>query len=144
MQTLHKDIGFIQKSRQWHLMDASDQVLGRLASRAASLLIGKHKVFFSHHLDCGDFVVVTNAQNVKLTGNKITQKEYFSHSGYPKGGKNTPVRKLLEERPERVVELAVKRMLPKNKLGSQMYTRLKVYSGSQHPHGSQNPKTFEL
>ncbi|MBI4368687.1 MAG: 50S ribosomal protein L13 [Elusimicrobia bacterium] len=140
MKTTFPEAKTLEGQRAWRHLDARDKVLGRLATQAAMMLMGKNKVLWTPHLDCGDFVVVTNAQNVKLTGKKLTQKEYFSHSGYPDGKKMTSVKKLLAERPERVIELAVRRMLPKTRLGRKMFTRLKVYSGDTHPHGSQRPK----
>ncbi len=120
--------------RKWHFIDADGQVLGRLASRAASLLMGKGKPFLCAHLDCGDFVVVTNASRIKLTGNKLEQKEYFRHSGYASGAKIIPVKNQLSRDSRKVIVLAVKRMLPKNRLASRQITRLKVYPGEAHPH----------
>ena len=140
MKTLFPDVTTLQNSRAWHSMDAKDKVLGRLATRAAVLLMGKHKPIWSPHLDCGDFVVVTNAGKIRLTGKKREQKEYFSHSGYPDGAKMTSVKKLFNEHPDRIITLAVKLMLPKNILGSRMLTRLKVYAAPDHPHSSQQPK----
>jgi len=139
MVTTHKGFVEILNGRQWHVLDAKGSVLGRLASQAAGLLIGKHRAFISPHMDCGDFVVVTNASEIKLTGNKLRDKGYFQHSGYPAGGKVVPIRDVLAKRPERVIELAVRRMLPKNKLGDRMLTRLKVYKGADHPHQAQVP-----
>lgn len=141
--TTHKSVDFLEKDRAWRLLDASSDSLGRVATQAAVLLMGKHKPYRSPHLDCGDFVVVTNTAQIQLTGNKLKQKTYFKHSGYPDGGKLVSVEKLLKEKPERVMELAVKRMLPKNKLGDKMLKRLKIYSGKEHPHGSQNPKPWK-
>ncbi|MBI4064182.1 MAG: 50S ribosomal protein L13 [Elusimicrobia bacterium] len=137
--TTFPDQQLVKNSRQWHHIDANDRILGRLASKAAVLLMGKHKVYWSPHIDCGDFVVVTNAKTVRVTGDKLIQKQYFRHSGYPAGGRTTPLGKLLQDRPERVIELAVKRMLPKNKLGHRMITRLKIYPTENHPHGTQHP-----
>ncbi|MBI2070710.1 MAG: 50S ribosomal protein L13 [Elusimicrobia bacterium] len=140
MKTVFPDVGKLSATRVWHLLDAKDKVLGRLASKAAVLLMGKHKPTWSPHLDCGDFVVVTNAAQIRLTGKKILQKQYFSHSGYPDGMKITPVKKLLSDHPERVMEFAVKRMLPKTSLGRLMMRRLKIYAGDKHPHGNHKPQ----
>jgi large subunit ribosomal protein L13 len=115
--------------REWHTIDASDEVLGKLATRAANLLMGKHKPLFSRNADVGDFVVVTNAAKVKVTGNKPAQKLYHSHSGYPGGLKTVSLGKLIETHPERVIEHAVKGMLPKNRLNAKMMKRLRVYTG---------------
>jgi large subunit ribosomal protein L13 len=131
-------------ARDWWLVDADGAVLGRLASEVAKLLRGKHKPNFAPHLDCGDYVVVVNASKVVLTGEKLTQKHSYRHSGYPGALKSVPYSKLLSERPERVVEKAVKGMLPGNRLGRAMLKKLKVYAGAEHPHGSQNPKVFDL
>ena len=120
--------------RQWHVIDASDEILGRLATRIAGLLMGKHKPIFSHHLDTGDFVVVINAEKVRVTGNKIKQKTYYRHSGYPGGLKATTLERVLETHPTRVIEYAVKGMLPHNRLGAKMIKKLKVYAGEAHPH----------
>ena len=125
--------------REWILLDAADRVLGRLASEAASILRGKHKPIFTPHVDTGDHVVVLNASKVKLTGRKLAQKIYHHHTGYPGGLRSTTAGRLLKEHPERVIELAVQGMLPKNKLGHAMFKKLKVYSGDQHPHQAQQP-----
>ena len=122
--------------RQWHLVDADDQVLGRLATRIATVLMGKHRPEWTPHVDCGDFVVVINAEKVALTGRKRAQKTYTRYSGYPGGLKVTPISRVLEKHPERVIEQAVKRMLPKTRLGRQMYKKMKVYAGTEHPHGN--------
>lgn len=139
MQTTYPSVESLVQNRAWHLLDAKDKILGRLATRAAVLLMGKHKPVWSPHLDCGDFVVVTNARQIKMSGKKLEQKAYFSHSGYPDGAKLTLAKKLIQDRPQRIVQLAVRRMLPKTKLGSRMMARLKIYSDQNHPHGSQNP-----
>ena len=144
MKTLHKSVQFFASNRAWHLIDAQDKVLGRLSTRVAMLLMGKTKSYWSAHLDCGDFVIVTNAEKIKLTGNKINQKEYFGHSGYPKGAKIVPVKDLMKKHPDRIIQLAVKRMLPKNTLADRMMTRLKIYSGAAHPHQVQNPVPYEI
>jgi len=130
-------------TRAWHVIDANDIVLGRLASHAAKLLRGKHKPQFALHVDTGDFVVVINAEKVALTGNKRDEYRY-RHSGYPGGLHRRTVGELLERRPERVIELAVRGMLPKNTLGRAQLKKLKVYAGPEHPHGAQKPQPFEI
>jgi large subunit ribosomal protein L13 len=125
--------------RKWHVIDARDAVLGRLASRAAKILMGKHKPIYTPFLDTGDYVVVINADRVKLTGNKEEQKIYRRHSGYPGGLKEASARKVRATRPIRLVEEAVQGMLPKTKLGKHMYRKLKVYAGDRHPHQAQQP-----
>jgi large subunit ribosomal protein L13 len=125
--------------RDWHLIDAQDVVLGRLATKAAMLLMGKHKPSYTTFLDTGDHVVVVNAAKVRLTGNKETQKIYRTHSGYPGGLSEKMARTVRETRPAKLVELAVQGMLPKTKLGKQMYRKLKVYAGPKHPHDAQKP-----
>ncbi|OPX34758.1 50S ribosomal protein L13 [candidate division KSB1 bacterium 4484_188] len=134
----------VNAQRKWLLLDAEGQVLGRLATRIATILRGKHKAAFAPHQDVGDFVVVINAKNVKLTGNKVDQKYYFHHSGYPGGDKYIPYRRMMERHPERVIEHAVRLMLPKNALGRQMLKKLKVYAGAEHPHQAQNPQEITL
>ena len=124
----------------WYLLNGDDQVLGRLATRAAVLLMGKHKPDYTPFLKTGDFVIVVNAQKVKLTGKKEEQKKYYSHSGYPGGLKETSAREMRAKHPERMVESAILGMLPKNKVGRQLATRLKIYAGAQHPHEAQQPK----
>jgi len=130
-------------TRAWHVIDANDIVLGRLASHAATLLRGKHKPQFAQHVDTGDFVVVINAEKVALTGNKRDEYRY-RHSGYPGGLHRRTVGELLERRPERVIELAVRGMLPKNTIGRKQLKKLKVYAGPEHPHGAQKPQPFEI
>lgn len=130
--------------RAWWVVDAEDKVLGRLASEVAKILRGKHKPMFSPHMDTGDHVVVINAEKVRLTGNKLEQKRYFRHTGYMGGEKFTPVKRMLEKHPERVIELAVKGMLPKNNLGRLMRKKLRVYAGPSHPHEGQQPKPLEI
>jgi large subunit ribosomal protein L13 len=125
--------------RQWHLIDAEDAVLGRIASKAAKILMGKHKPTYTPFLDTGDHVIVVNAAKVKLTGNKEEQKLYRRHSGYPGGLTETQARKVRATRPTRMVEEAVQGMLPKSKLGKQMYRKLQVYAGPTHPHQAQKP-----
>jgi large subunit ribosomal protein L13 len=134
----------IEESRNWYLIDAENQVLGRLASKVAHILRGKNKPIFSLHQDVGDFIVIINAEKIKLTGKKMEQKSYFHHSGYPGGESFTSVKSVLEQHPERVIEYAVKRMLPKNPLGRKMFSKLKVYAGTEHPHAAQQPQKLEL
>lgn len=124
-------------SRKWHILDAEGQVLGRLAVRAAHLLRGKHKVIFTPHIDCGDGVVVINAEKIRLTGNKLDTKTYKRYSGYPSGLKEETARRLLDRRPTEVVHRAVIGMLPKNPMGRQVGRRLRVYAGPKHPHEAQ-------
>lgn len=130
--------------RRWYVVDAEGVALGRLASMIARVLRGKHKPMFTPHLDTGDYVVVVNAEKVLLTGSKMDQKTYFRHSGYMGGERHIPVRTMLEKHPERVVELAVKGMLPKNNLGRLMRRKLKVYAGGAHPHEAQQPQPLEI
>ncbi len=126
--------------RNWFVVDLEGKVLGRAAAEIARVLRGKHKAIYSPSVDTGDFVVVVNAEKVKLTGNKMADKMYYQHSGYPGGLKSINAEKLLEKRPEDLIKKAVKGMLPKNKLGRQMFKKLKVYSGGEHPHSAQQPK----
>ncbi len=128
----------------WYLLDCEDQVLGRLATRAAVLLMGKHKPDYTPFLKTGDHVIVVNAQKIKVTGKKEEQKKYYRHSGYPGGIKETNVREVRAKHPERIVESAILGMLPKNKVGKQLARRLKVYAGAQHPHEAQQPKEMDL
>jgi large subunit ribosomal protein L13 len=130
--------------RQWHVIDATDVVLGRLASQVAALLRGKHKPVFAPHVDTGDFVVVVNAGKVALTGSKQAQKVAYRHSGYPGGLKAVPYTELLERNPSKAVEKAVKGMLPHNSLGRQMLKKLKVYAGPEHPHQAQQPAPYSI
>jgi large subunit ribosomal protein L13 len=130
--------------RQWWVVDASDKTLGRLATRIATLLEGKHKPIYSPHIDTGDHVVVINAARIKVTGNKLLQKRYYRHSGYPGGLKEESLQALLARKPELVIERAVKGMLPQNRLGRAMFKKLKVYSGADHPHHAQQPQAAEL
>lgn len=123
--------------RKWHLIDASDKVLGRLSTEIAALLMGKHKPTFSRHLDAGDCVVVINAERIRFTGNKAKQKLYYRHSGYPGGLRSVSLEKMMETHPERAIEHAVKGMLPHNRLGAERMKKLKVYVGAAHPHESQ-------
>ncbi|MFC6335061.1 50S ribosomal protein L13 [Paenibacillus septentrionalis] len=130
--------------RKWLLIDAEGKTLGRLASEAAALIRGKHKPQFTPHLDTGDFVVIINADKVVLTGNKLADKKYYRHSLHPGGLKVTPAGEMLKKKPERMIELAVHGMLPKNRLGNKMKLKLKVYAGAEHPHQAQNPEVYEL
>ena len=130
--------------KDWYVVDLNEKVLGRAASEIAKVLRGKHKASFTPSVDTGDFVVVLNADKVRLTGNKLTQKTYYRHSGYPGGISSVTAEKLLEKQPEELIKKAVKGMLPKNKLGRQMFRKLKVYSGSEHPHQAQQPKELEI
>ncbi len=131
-------------AKNWYVIDATDVVLGRLASQAAVLLRGKHKATFAPHIDNGDFVIVINAEKVALTGKKLTDKMVYRHSGYPGGLKTKAIGELLETFPTRVIENAVKGMLPKNKLAGAQLSKLKVYAGPEHPHAAQQPKPFEI
>jgi large subunit ribosomal protein L13 len=131
-------------TRAWHVIDATDLVLGRLASQSAKLLRGKHKPYFAPHLDCGDFVVIINASKVVLTGNKAAQSRVHRHSGYPGGLTSTSYADVLATRPERIVEKAIKGMVPHNSLGRQVMSKLKVYAGPTHPHQAQSPVPYEL
>jgi large subunit ribosomal protein L13 len=139
---------FIEKKetvqRNWHVIDAEGAVLGRLAVKAAMTLMGKNKPTYTPHVDTGDFVIIVNADKIRLTGNKADKKEYQRYSGYPGGQKIIPFKTMFERHPERVVEMAVKRMLPKNTLGAHMYKKLKVYSGPEHDHAAQKPQKMEL
>jgi large subunit ribosomal protein L13 len=131
-------------ARTWHVIDAEDVVLGRLASNVATLLRGKHKPTFAPHIDTGDFVIIVNADKVVLTGNKRDQAFAYRHSGYPGGLRKQSFGDLLDTRPERLLEKVVKGMLPKNKLGRAQGKKLKVYAGPEHPHAAQQPKPFEI
>jgi len=131
-------------SREWVVMDAADQVLGRLATEVARILRGKHKPDFTPHLDTGDFVVIVNAERVHLTGAKLDDKVYYRHSGRPGSLKSETARERLDKHPERVIQAAVWGMLPKNRLGRKLLRKLKVYSGPEHPHEAQQPKTHTL
>lgn len=130
--------------RQWYVIDAQNQVLGRLAAEVAAILRGKHKPIYTPHTDTGDFVIIINAASAKLTGNKLEDKFYRTHSGYPGGLKEVSYGDMMKKFPERVIEHAVKGMLPHNKLGDAMFKKLKVYRGSEHPHQAQKPEIYEL
>jgi large subunit ribosomal protein L13 len=131
-------------TRNWILVDATDKVLGRLAADVASILRGKTKPEYTPHTDVGDFVVIINAEKVKLTGNKLDQKMYYHHSGYIGGIKGSSAKQILEKKPEEIIKHAIKGMLPKNSLGRSMYKKLKVYSGEHHPHEAQMPQEINL
>tara|TARA_Y100001001_G_C7827411_1_gene245733 strand:+ start:72 stop:533 length:462 start_codon:yes stop_codon:yes gene_type:complete len=130
--------------RNWYVVDAADKTLGRLASRIALYLRGKHKPEYTPHVDTGDYIVVINADKVKVTGNKFTDKKYYRHSGFPGGIKEMTFDKLQAKKPESVIEIAVKGMLPKNSLGREMFRKLKVYSGAEHQHAAQQPQPLDL
>ena len=130
--------------REWVLIDAENQILGKVAVKAAQILRGKHKPTFTPHIDTGDYVVIVNADKVRLTGNKASEKRYYRHSGYPGGLKSESFTEAMAAHPERVVEHAVKGMLPKNTLGRAQGMKLKVYAGPDHPHAAQNPRKIEL
>jgi large subunit ribosomal protein L13 len=129
--------------RKWFVIDAQGQNLGRLASRIATILRGKHKPIYTPHVDCGDYVIVVNAGSISVTGQKLEQKTYYRHSNYPGGLKQVSMRRQLQVHPERVLEAAVRGMLPKNRLGRKMFKKLKVYAGSEHPHTAQQPEAME-
>tara|TARA_B100001250_G_scaffold303888_1_gene265683 strand:- start:184 stop:648 length:465 start_codon:yes stop_codon:yes gene_type:complete len=132
-------------SKQWVLVDAENVVLGRLASNVSKILRGKHKVNYTPHVDCGDNVIIINAEKVKLTGNKLSDKKYYWHTGYPGGIKETTAKKIIEgKNPDKIIRLAVQRMIPKGPLGRQQISNMKVYCGESHPHDSQSPKKFNI
>ena len=131
-------------TRQWHVIDATDVVLGRLASHTATLLRGKHKTIFAPHVDTGDFVIIINADKVALTGAKLEQKRAYRHSGYPGGLRSRSYAEMLDRFPEKAVEKAVRGMLPRNSLGRQQLAKLKVYAGSEHPHAAQQPQPYTI
>ena len=130
--------------REWYVVDAEGQILGRLATRLASILRGKHKPIFTPWLDCGDFIIVVNADKIKVTGNRMDSKVYYHHSGYVGGLKSITLRGQLERHPDRVLAAAVKRMLPHNRLGRKMFKKLKLYAGGEHPHAAQKPRKLDL
>lgn len=134
----------LEIERKWYVVDATDKTLGRLSSEIASRLRGKHKPIYTPHVDCGDFIIVVNAEKIKVTGNKATQKLYRHHTGYMGGLREVTYKDMLAKHPERIIEKAVKGMLPKNSLGSQMYRKLKVYAGPEHEHQAQKPELLEL
>ncbi len=130
--------------KKWYVIDAQGKTLGKLATKVAMILMGKHKPIYTPHVDTGDYVVVVNADKIVLTGKKLDQKKYYRHSGYPGGLKVVTARQLLQKHPEKLVYLAVKRMLPKNTLGRHMIKKLKVYAGPDHPHQAQKPEKLEI
>ena len=130
--------------KDWVVVDAEDKVLGRLASEVARVLRGKHKASYTPHVDCGDNVIVINCEKVKLTGSKMTDKEYIRHTGHPGGQRVATPKMLLQKQPERIIEMAVRGMLPKNRLGRKIFTNLHVYVGSEHPHEAQQPKELKF
>ena len=130
--------------RNWYIIDAQGEILGRLASKVAQIIRGKNKIHFTPHMDMGDFVIIINAEQIKVTGNKEKNKSYFHHSGYPGGTKKLNLNILRQKYPERIITNAVKGMLPHNRLGSKLLTHLKVYSGPVHPHSAQQPKTINI
>ncbi len=130
--------------RKWYVIDAEGKPLGRVASKAAHILRGKHKVTYTPHIDCGDYVIIINASKVLLTGNKLEDKKYYSHSGYPGGLRTRTAKEMIEKYPEEMVEKAVKGMLPKNRLGRAMYKKLFVYAGSDHKHMAQKPSEMDV
>lgn len=134
----------LEVERKWYIVDAEGQTLGRLASEVAAILRGKLKPEYTPHVDTGDFVIVINADKVKLSGNKLKDKIYYTHSLYPGGLKKTTAGEMLNKKPERMFELAVKGMLPKNSLGRKMFTKLKVYAGAEHPHAAQQPEVWQI
>ncbi|WP_432735058.1 50S ribosomal protein L13 [Maridesulfovibrio sp. FT414] len=131
-------------AREWYVIDAKDMVLGRLATQIANKLRGKDKAMFTPHVDTGDFVVVLNADKIKVTGNKLEQKNYYKHTNHPGGLKSRTLKVMLEKKPDVVIQTAVRGMLPKNRLGRQMIKKLKVYAGTDHPHTAQQPKNMEF
>ena len=130
--------------RNWYVVDASDKVLGRMATEIANRLRGKHKAEYTPHVDTGDYIVVVNAEKVKVTGNKARDKIYYHYTGYPGGIKSITFEKLQDKAPEKVIEVAVKGMMPKNKLSRAMLSKLKVYAGNDHPHAAQQPQALEI
>lgn len=144
MERITKSVRKEDAVHEWWVVNAEGQTVGRLATQVARILRGKHKPCFTPHVDCGDFVVVINADKVVLTGKRPEQKEYFHNTGYPGGGRLRPFKELIKSRPQEVVELAVRGMLPKNPLGRKVGKKLKVYAGTEHPHTAQQPKTYSL
>jgi len=130
--------------RHWYVVDAEGLTLGRIATSIATVLRGKHKAIFTPHMDCGDYVIVVNAEKVAVTGNRMDKKMYYHHSGYPGGLKAENMRQVMQKRPDRVIRQAVQKMLPKNDLSRQILRKLKIYAGPEHPHGAQNPEKWEL
>lgn len=141
-KTISANAATVEKN--WVVVDAEGKVLGRLASEVARVLRGKHKASYTPHVDCGDNVIVINCEKVKLTGNKLTDKEYVRHTGHPGGQRKATPQLLLQKQPRRIIEMAVKGMLPKNRLGRQLYTNLYVYEGAEHPHEAQQPQELKI
>ena len=144
MKTLNLKPAEAEARRQWHVVDATDLVVGRLAAKLAPVLMGKHRPDYTPHVLCGDFVVVTNAEKVKFTGTKWQDKEYDKYTGYPSGRKFLTAAEMRAKKPEKILELAVRRMLPKNKLANRMIRMLKVYAGEVHPHAAQQPQVLTV
>ena len=140
--TKHANAATVQHN--WYVVDGTNQTVGRIASKIASVLRGKNKAYYTPHVDCGDYVIVINADKVKFSGNKLEDKTYINFSGYPGGKKEETAKSLLNRRPEVVIERAVKGMLPKNRLGRKLYKKLFVYAGAEHPHGAQQPKSLKF
>jgi large subunit ribosomal protein L13 len=140
--TKHANEATVQ--RNWYVVDGTNQTVGRMCAKIASVLRGKNKAYFTPHVDCGDYVIVTNCDKVKFTGNKLDEKTYINFSGYPGGKKEEVAGDLLKRRPDVIIERAVKGMLPKNRLGRKMYKKLFVYAGSEHPHAAQNPQNLQF
>ena len=143
-EKLTKFIKTEDADRKWYIVDATDQVLGRLAAKVAKVIRGKNKAIFNTNMDTGDFVIVINADKVKMTGKRELQKTYFRHSGYPGSGRTTSFAEIMEKKPESAIERAVKGMLPKNRLGRRLNRKLKVYAGSEHPHKAQQPEPLSV
>jgi large subunit ribosomal protein L13 len=141
-KTVSANKGTVQK--EWYVVDATDEILGRLASKVAMILRGKNKPNYTPHVDCGDYVIVINAEKVKLSGNKMTDKQYVRHTGYPGGQRTETPEALMARKPEAVIERAVKGMLPKSRLGSVLFNNLHVFAGDSHPHEAQQPKQLDL
>ncbi len=131
-------------TRTWHLIDAEGKTLGRLSTEVASLLRGKHKAEFTPHVDCGDFVIIINAEKIQVSGKKELQKHYYRHSGFPHGFKDETLKALRDRKPEAILEKSIRGMLPHTRLGDHQFTKLKVYAGTEHPHEAQQPKVYEL
>jgi large subunit ribosomal protein L13 len=140
--TKHANEATVQ--RNWYVVDGTNQTVGRMCAKIASVLRGKNKAYFTPHVDCGDYVIVTNCDKIRFTGNKLEEKMYINFSGYPGGKKEEAAGDLLKRRPDVIIERAVKGMLPKNRLGRKMYKKLFVYAGSEHPHTAQNPKPLKF
>ena len=138
--TKHANEATVQ--RNWYVVDGTNQTVGRMCSKIASVLRGKNKAYYTPHVDCGDFVIVTNCDKIKFTGNKLDDKLYVTYSGYPGGQKEEPAKELMRRHPEAIIERAIKGMLPKNRLGRKMYKKLFVYTGTDHPHTAQKPQTL--